>query len=167
MPPPHPAQYPVIERLQSHTDPANPQLKQSQNVFIAFTGDVLRIDFYRKFLKTIYFCSFLNGGYYASEYIRRQHRWGAASDIKCICTKTGLDFFAPLRCLSAYLLGIAGNESGIAPLAGKLRIKVAIHAETSAEGNVNVNHPGSLESLLPAISEAVRCCQELTARYMP
>ena len=77
----HPAEDAIIERLHSHTDSVDTQIKKSLYVLFSLFNYILRIDLYGKFVERASVSHFTKCGNETFKYIKGQHRWGAASYI--------------------------------------------------------------------------------------
>ena len=71
---------------------------------------------------------------------QRQHRWGAASDVKRVQITGGLDFVPPAGDLCADRVRERPEQLRVPVPAGDFRIKITIGAETPAKRDVQIDH---------------------------
>ena len=123
----HPAEHAVVERLNPHAHPVHPQRTQAGRVF---RGNVVGIHLHSPFPVAP-----PSAGVGDARQIRqRQHRRGAASEIKRINGRGVLYFSAPRKSLAAHFVHPALR--GARPF----RIEPAVRAKAAAERYVDVNH---------------------------
>ena len=144
--PPHPAQDAVVERLHAHADAVHPELQQLRHVCASLLRDVLRIHLDRELVER----SAAQRPDDALKRRRRQHRRRTSSEIKRIDPEGPGCLLPAGGNLGAESAGVAFDLSGIPPPARDFRIEVAVDAETSAEGDVDVDHYLSISSAEPS-----------------
>ena len=81
----HPSQQRIVEALNPHAYAVCTHMPQGRNICFPFFEDILGIHFYGEFPEVPHASTgadYLSD--YPGKYVKRQHRWGAASDIKRI-----------------------------------------------------------------------------------
>ena len=139
MPAVHPAEDAVVEGLDAHADSGDAEVKKSGEIFIALFHDVFGVDFDGEFAKRGVSLNSPDTLYHPSQNIRRKHRWGASSDVES-AERIAPDFFFSFFRFSQDCVGIFIEQLALTAFAARLRIEAAVGAETSAEGDVKVDH---------------------------
>ena len=81
----HPLQQSVVKRLDTHAEPVHANLTQSFQVLGPACADVIGIDLHCKLFIPVSFIPenlLSDARSHIPEYIKRQHRWGAASYVE-------------------------------------------------------------------------------------
>ena len=145
--PAHPLQYPVVQRLHAHAETVHPEVQKGLHIAGAVLQYVLRIDLDREFLeRTASQCA---GNAFKSR--RRQHRRRTSSDIERICPESRAYLRTARINLAAEFVKIGIQKAGVPPPACDFRVEIAIDAETSAEGDMDIDHLSylSISSAVP------------------
>ena len=80
----HPAENPIVERLDSHTEPVDAQSHKSLQIFLPLLHDIFRIHLECKLqIIMVLFSenSIVQSMDYPADNRKRKHRWGTSSDI--------------------------------------------------------------------------------------
>ena len=124
----HPAQHPLVQRLNAHAHPVHAKRAQAGSIF---RSDIVRIDLHRPLPVMPPSAGIGN----AAHKLKRQHRWGTASKVECIdCRRCGYFVLSRLRLRANFICPCPSGTFGA------LRKESAVKAPASAEWHMNVDH---------------------------
>ena len=133
----HPAQDSVVHGLHAHADACDAQVQQGPDIIPALGHDVFGVDLYGEFL----IGAGIQMAHDAFQFPDVQHGRGPAADVKRPKALRRRDFGPALIDFPAHAVRKKFLRPGGFIRRTDLRIKVAVGAETFAEGNVQVDHP--------------------------